>query len=280
MAWPLSSVPGRHAGLQLPPRPAPAGPATRCTRCRRPPRDRRRRGQPRRCSRSRSSTPPSPSSCTSGRICLSGPPRRRERAAVAVDQRRSWPWWPSGGRPSPTRRRLWSGRCGSSTPVPPTWRPSSRGPWWSGRPRRSWPSSRPCGTRVSARRGRGAGAARGGRRARRRGVRSPCRSSAAARSGWPRPSRRAERAEAVVDAELAERRAERRTGRPRRCPPICSPATTACAPHHDGVAVARLVGGRCDGCHLALAQAALERIRTAPPDEVVECEECGRLLAR
>jgi predicted nucleic acid-binding Zn-ribbon protein len=29
-----------------------------------------------------------------------------------------------------------------------------------------------------------------------------------------------------------------------------------------------------------LAQAALERIRNAPPDEVVECEECGRLLAR
>ena len=47
-----------------------------------------------------------------------------------------------------------------------------------------------------------------------------------------------------------------------------------------GVAVARLVGGRCDGCHLALAQAALERIRLAPPDELVECEECGRLLVR
>ena len=50
--------------------------------------------------------------------------------------------------------------------------------------------------------------------------------------------------------------------------------------HLGGVAVARLVGGRCDGCHLALAQAALERIRTAPPDELVECEECGRLLVR
>ena len=49
---------------------------------------------------------------------------------------------------------------------------------------------------------------------------------------------------------------------------------------HGGVAVAHLVGGRCDGCHLALAQAALERIRSAPPDELVECEECGRLLVR
>jgi len=47
-----------------------------------------------------------------------------------------------------------------------------------------------------------------------------------------------------------------------------------------GVAVARLVGGRCDGCHLMLAQAALERIRAAPPDALVECEECGRILVR
>jgi predicted nucleic acid-binding Zn-ribbon protein len=51
-------------------------------------------------------------------------------------------------------------------------------------------------------------------------------------------------------------------------------------PKFGGVAIARLVGGRCDGCHLALAQAALERIRSAPPDALVECEECGRLLVR
>jgi predicted nucleic acid-binding Zn-ribbon protein len=51
-------------------------------------------------------------------------------------------------------------------------------------------------------------------------------------------------------------------------------------PRFGGVAVARLVGGRCDGCHLALAQTALERIRSAPPDALVECEECGRLLVR
>jgi predicted nucleic acid-binding Zn-ribbon protein len=88
-----------------------------------------------------------------------------------------------------------------------------------------------------------------------------------------------ERAEAVVDAELAQRRAERE----REAAPL--PADLLARydrlrAQHDGVAVARLIGGRCDGCHLMLAQAALERIRTAPPDEVVECEECGRLLAR
>ncbi len=88
-----------------------------------------------------------------------------------------------------------------------------------------------------------------------------------------------EKAEAVIDAELAERRAER----DREATPLSADLLARydrLRAHHDGVAVARLVGGRCDGCHLALAQAALERIRTAPPDEVVECEECGRLLAR
>jgi predicted nucleic acid-binding Zn-ribbon protein len=88
-----------------------------------------------------------------------------------------------------------------------------------------------------------------------------------------------ERAEAVVDAELAQRRAERE----REAAPLPSDLLARydrLRAQHDGVAVARLIGGRCDGCHLMLAQAALERIRTAPPDEVVECEECGRLLAR
>ena len=88
-----------------------------------------------------------------------------------------------------------------------------------------------------------------------------------------------EQAEAVVDAELARRREERE----REAAPL--PADLLARydrlrAQHDGVAVARLVGGRCDGCHLMLAQAALERIRNAPSDEVVECEECGRLLAR
>jgi predicted nucleic acid-binding Zn-ribbon protein len=48
----------------------------------------------------------------------------------------------------------------------------------------------------------------------------------------------------------------------------------------DGVAIARLEGARCSGCHLTLSTAAVERIRSAPPEEWVECEECGRLLVR
>ncbi len=48
----------------------------------------------------------------------------------------------------------------------------------------------------------------------------------------------------------------------------------------DGVAVARLVGNHCDGCHLTLPAMELDRIRHLPEGEVVTCEQCGRILVR
>jgi predicted nucleic acid-binding Zn-ribbon protein len=48
----------------------------------------------------------------------------------------------------------------------------------------------------------------------------------------------------------------------------------------DGVAVARLVGSRCDGCHMQLSAVAIDQIGKMPEDAVVTCEECGRLLVR
>ncbi len=47
-----------------------------------------------------------------------------------------------------------------------------------------------------------------------------------------------------------------------------------------GVAIARLVGARCEGCHLKIPSAELEAIRRAPADEPVSCPECMRLLVR
>jgi len=47
-----------------------------------------------------------------------------------------------------------------------------------------------------------------------------------------------------------------------------------------GIAIAPLVNGHCGGCHLALSAVELDRIRKLPDDELVHCEECGRLLAR
>lgn len=47
-----------------------------------------------------------------------------------------------------------------------------------------------------------------------------------------------------------------------------------------GVAVAKLSGARCEGCHLEIPSAELEQVRRAPADEAVHCPECGRLLVR
>jgi hypothetical protein len=50
------------------------------------------------------------------------------------------------------------------------------------------------------------------------------------------------------------------------------------AQHTVGAAVLR--NGRCEGCHLTLNTVDLGRIRAAPPDEVLRCEECRRILVR
>jgi len=47
-----------------------------------------------------------------------------------------------------------------------------------------------------------------------------------------------------------------------------------------GVAIARLDGSTCGGCHLQLSAVEVDRIRRLDPAERVLCEECGRLLAR
>ncbi|HWG74631.1 MAG TPA: C4-type zinc ribbon domain-containing protein [Acidimicrobiales bacterium] len=51
-------------------------------------------------------------------------------------------------------------------------------------------------------------------------------------------------------------------------------------PRLDGVAVARLVGSRCDGCHLTLPATEIDRFRHLAADVVVHCEQCGRILVR
>ena len=47
-----------------------------------------------------------------------------------------------------------------------------------------------------------------------------------------------------------------------------------------GVGAAPLLRGRCQGCQLTLTPADLGRIRAEPPDAVVRCEECRRILVR
>jgi predicted nucleic acid-binding Zn-ribbon protein len=47
-----------------------------------------------------------------------------------------------------------------------------------------------------------------------------------------------------------------------------------------GVAAAPLVNGRCGGCHLALPATEVDRLRKEPPETLVRCEQCERILVR
>lgn len=86
-------------------------------------------------------------------------------------------------------------------------------------------------------------------------------------------------AEAEVNAEIESVRREREQAAA-AVPDDLWPEYDALRAQLGGVAVARLVGSTCQGCHLALSAVELDRIRKLSVDEPVHCEECGRLLVR
>ncbi|MGN6610349.1 MAG: zinc ribbon domain-containing protein, partial [Angustibacter sp.] len=47
-----------------------------------------------------------------------------------------------------------------------------------------------------------------------------------------------------------------------------------------GLGAAALRQRRCGGCQLELNNVDMNRIKAAPADEVLRCEECGRILVR
>ncbi len=47
-----------------------------------------------------------------------------------------------------------------------------------------------------------------------------------------------------------------------------------------GVGAARLFRGRCEGCRIELTPVDISRIREAPENEILRCEECRRILIR
>lgn len=47
---------------------------------------------------------------------------------------------------------------------------------------------------------------------------------------------------------------------------------------HGGVAVARLVGAQCTGCHIDLSIGESDEVRRVSDDQMPECPNCGRLL--
>ena len=50
--------------------------------------------------------------------------------------------------------------------------------------------------------------------------------------------------------------------------------------NHGGVGAAELAQGACQGCHMKLNAGDLGAIDKADPDDVLRCEECGRILVR
>jgi predicted nucleic acid-binding Zn-ribbon protein len=49
---------------------------------------------------------------------------------------------------------------------------------------------------------------------------------------------------------------------------------------HGGIGSAKLIGVKCDGCHLDLSRAEVDAFKALPPDELVDCPQCGRVLVR
>jgi uncharacterized protein len=54
----------------------------------------------------------------------------------------------------------------------------------------------------------------------------------------------------------------------------------AAAARAGGIGAARLVNGRCGGCHVTVPAAIEDRLAHAPDGTIVVCDECGRLLTR
>jgi predicted nucleic acid-binding Zn-ribbon protein len=86
-------------------------------------------------------------------------------------------------------------------------------------------------------------------------------------------------AEAAIDAELASVY-EDRAAAAAEVPDDLWDEYDGLQARLGGVAIARLAGSTCQGCHLALSAVEIDRIRRLPLDERVYCEECGRLLVR
>jgi predicted nucleic acid-binding Zn-ribbon protein len=86
-------------------------------------------------------------------------------------------------------------------------------------------------------------------------------------------------AEGVIDAEAAAE-SEARAGLATGLPADLTATYERLRTRLGGIGAARLVNGSCGGCHLSLPSAELDRVRKAPPDAVLTCEQCGRILVR
>ena len=84
---------------------------------------------------------------------------------------------------------------------------------------------------------------------------------------------------AALDAEMSGRRAERAEIAP-LIPADLLALYDKIGANHGGVGAAELRQRRCTGCQLEINAADLRAFSAAAEDEVLRCEECGRILIR
>ncbi|HWC39739.1 MAG TPA: C4-type zinc ribbon domain-containing protein, partial [Acidimicrobiales bacterium] len=86
-------------------------------------------------------------------------------------------------------------------------------------------------------------------------------------------------AEAEIDAEVATER-DARAALVAKLPDDLTQRYERLRGRLGGIGAARLEHGSCTGCHLALPAVELDHIRRAPPEAIITCEQCGRILVR
>lgn len=86
-----------------------------------------------------------------------------------------------------------------------------------------------------------------------------------------------EEGEAAVDAELSVVVADRQATAA-QLPSDLLTTYEALRARLGGEGAARLSGRSCSGCHLTLPAQDVERIKRAAPDDLVLCDQCGRIL--
>ena len=86
-------------------------------------------------------------------------------------------------------------------------------------------------------------------------------------------------AEVVIDAEIAVA-STARAANAQEVPAELMRTYEGLRARLGGIGAARLVGSSCSGCHLMLPSAEVVRLKREPPDALVFCDQCGRILVR
>ena len=180
---------------------------------------------------------------------------------------------PGSRHPAPRTRRRGGPRPGRPRPEDP--RGLRRGRQAGHRPAARARHPRPPAERARGRGTRGHGAARGRRHGRRS---TPSAPSTRRRATTAAVTERRNTALADIDAAEAGRSRDREA--------VVADLPADLLAEYDrrrargGAGAALLRERRCGACRLELDRTAIAALRSAPPDEVVHCEECGTVLVR